>query len=61
MLEFNSTISESCFEVVILEDEIPENAEEFQLRLSTSDPVLRIPEPLATLLIMDIDGKHRIM
>ncbi len=53
MISFNSTINRNCIQVDILEDEIIESDEVFQLQLSTNDPVF----PAVNVTIVDNDCK----
>ena len=53
----NSVLTRSCVEIPILNDIVPENDEDFTVRLTVDDDRAVIATEVATVTISDDDGK----
>ena len=59
MLTFNATVTQQCVNIPIVDDmAVEEPAETFVVTISTNDSSVAIPNPSATVSIMDNDGEH---
>ena len=60
MLTFTPEILKTCFNVIIVDDNVYEQPEEFFVNITTTDPMAIISPMTTVVTIVDDDGKGEI-
>lgn len=60
VLTFNGDVSRVCRDISIVDDDLVEGTEEFNVRITESDPQIDLDRTLATVEIADNDRKEFI-